>query len=69
MQPTGRRKPTSQRQRQGAFENTANIAREMIEDERRRRQEKPPCCVHARLAREARRHARERLVNSRDVTR
>ena len=54
MQPTGRRKPTSQRQRQGAFENTANIAREMIEDERRRRQEKTALLRNARLAREAR---------------
>ena len=53
MQPTGTRKPTSQRQRQGAFENTANIARQMIEDERRRREEKTALLRNARLAREA----------------
>ena len=49
MQPTGTRKPTSQRQRQGAFENTAK----MIEDERRRRGEKTALLRNARLAREA----------------
>jgi hypothetical protein len=54
MQPTGTRKPTSQRKRQGAFENTANAAREMIEDERRRREEKTARLRNARLANEAR---------------
>ena len=53
MQPTGTRQPTSQRQRQRTFENTENIAREMIEDERRRREEKTALLRNARLAREA----------------
>jgi len=50
MKSTGTRKPTSQRQRGQAFENTTNIAREMIENERRLREEKT---ARLRKAREA----------------
>jgi hypothetical protein len=40
MKSTGTRKPTSQRQRGQALENTTNVAREMIENERRLREDK-----------------------------
>lgn len=48
---TRERQSTSQRDRQQAFENTAKLAREAIEEERRRREEKNERLRVARLTR------------------